>query len=206
MKKLLVSIILLIACDAIFPDVSTGAQVTIAPVIIAGIVSAIASMKASEDAKKAAAMEASGAAAGGEGGGIQMEGTLPPPEPAEGSKINEALLKADGQAPPASIALPSVQPGTGPLPQGAPVITAGSTGNFAPVPGQQSQTDIGVQLPESSEIPPPQATEGMSLEAKMAIAAQLGSLARGPGPIPAPHVGAGPGINMQPVFLKDLRG
>jgi hypothetical protein len=124
-----------------------------------------------------------------------------------GSKINAELLKADGQPPPPSIAIPSVEAGTGPLPQGAPVITAGSTGSFGNISGTgQAPTDDldVVQIPTDA---PPSVTgegEGMSLEAKMAIAAQLGSLARGPAPPSPPHVGAGPGINMQPVFLKDL--
>jgi hypothetical protein len=106
------------------------------------------------------------------------------------SKINEEILKADGQAP--------------------PVVAAGGSGNFAPVPGQQSQTDITTTLPPSEDlgIDPSAGGGKMSLEEKMAMAAQLGSLLRGPGAPPAPGGvgGGGPGINMQPVFLRDLRG
>ena len=128
----------------------------------------------------------------------------------DASKINESILKADGQAPPPAIAATSVAPGTGPLPQGDPVITAGSTGSFDNISGtgQAPTADLDVvQIPTDA---PPEVTGGdpskMSLEAKMAMAAQLGSLLRGPAPPPPPGGGGGPGINMQPVFLKDLRG
>ena len=172
-----------------------GAVSGIAPLVIAGLISLAASAKASEDNKQAATAQAAGSAAGGEGGGFDMKPTNllaeaagPSPAQAEGSKINESILKADGQAPPASIAIPSVEPGTGPLPQGPPVdLDSGFPG------------DVGPNLPEGGD------PSKMSLEAKMAMAAQLGSLMRGPAPPRPPSVGAGPGINMQPVFLKDLQ-
>ena len=165
-------------------------------------------MKSGEDAKQAALAQVLGA---GAEGGIDMKPTdllKNQSHISDGSEITKAALGAG----------PSITPGNpdtindmfaradvnGPT-QAPPVIVPGSTGDIAPVPGQQSQTDISPQLPESTEFD----TGGgdpskMSLEAKMAIAAQLGSLARGPGAPPPPHVGAGPGINMQPVFLKDL--
>lgn len=107
------------------------------------------------------------------------------------STINAEILKADGQAPPA--------------------ITAGASGNFAPVPGQQSQGDISTQLPLPEDLgidySGPRDTGKMSLEEKMALAAQLGSLLRGPSAPPPPGApSGGAGINMQPVFLRDLRG
>ena len=175
----------------------------IAPMIIAGIISALASAKAGEDSKVAAATQAAGAGAEG-GGGFDMKPTDllaqaagPSPAQAEGSKINESLMKADGQTPPPAIAAPSVAPGTGPLPQGPPVNLT----DQAPT----SDLDV-VQIP--TDAPPSVTGEDpskMSLEAKMAMAAQLGSLLRGPPAPRPPSVGAGPGINMQPVFLKDLQ-
>ena len=125
--------------------------------------------------------------------GIDMQSTLQPPPPAGGgadvgSKINAELLKADGRPP------------------APPVLTAGSTGDFAPVPGQQSQTDITPSLPEATGLALTEGGDKMSLEAKMAIAAQMGSLLRGPGAPPPPGGGGGPGINMRPVFQDTLRG
>lgn len=201
------------------------AQISIAPMVIAAIISAVGSMAAAEKAKKGQQSAASGAGLeGGAAPGIEMKaaelpladagkknqsyvsdgseitkaalgagpsiGTVPQGGlPVGGpSKINAEILGADGQAP--------------------PVIVPGSTGDMGAIPGQQSQTDISTSLPESTEID----TSGtdpskMSMEAKMAMAAQIGSLMRGNGAPPPPGnvSGGGPGINMQPVFLKDLR-
>jgi len=145
---------------------------------------------------------------GGEGApGIDMKPTIKPEEAKGPSKINAELLAADGQAPPPAIAAPGVAPGTGPLPQAPPVIVPGAGGSKASISGtgQLPTDDLDVvQIPEGPAAGP----AGMSLEEKMAMAAQLGSLLRGPGaprPPGAPG-GGGPGINMQPVFLRDLRG
>ena len=136
-------------------------------------------MMVAEQAIKALSPPAPGdPLAGGAAPGINM---APTAAPDEGSKINEEYLKVDGQPPP-SIARPGVEPGTGPLPQGPP--------------NNEFPGDVGPNLPEDPSK--------MSLEAKMAMAAQLGSLMRGPAPPPPPS-GGGPGINMQPVFLKDLQ-
>ena len=93
------------------------------------------------------------------------------------SAMNAEILKADGQAPPPPpIDIPTEDLDVVQIPEGP----GGGDGMFA----------------------------GMTKTEKMAAIASLGSLLRGPGPPPPPGApgGGGPGIDMQPVFLRDLRG
>jgi hypothetical protein len=184
--------------------------------IIAGIISAIASMKASEDAKQSAATQAAGAGAAEGGGGFDMKGVDLPGAGAEDPKKNQSFV-SDGSE--ITKAIMGGGPGInapGALPVGGPSkineairVADGGLPQAAPVqlPQQTPTADLDVvQIP--TDAPPEVTGEGgdkMSLEAKMAMAAQLGSLMRGPGAPPPPGGGGGPGINMKPVFQDTLR-
>jgi len=221
MRKIVVIFFFLIAVDAICPDVDTGAQLAIAPAIIAAIISAVGSAAAAEKAKQGAQAAGASQAAAGEGGGFNMEGTLEDvkesfksgekaapveamttgPMPQQ-TKINADITQADGGAPPVtigqndaatgSITGTSGQPPAGPPPES--IALPPPDGSVAPGTGP---------LPQG---PPAEDGGKMSMEAKMAIAAQMGSMLRGPGAPRPPSTPSGPGINMQPTTLDDIYG
>ena len=143
-------------------------------------------------------------AAGGEAG-IDIKPTIGEEEKPIGSKMNQEIAVADGQPPPSIAAPPpQVAPGTGPLPA-SPLVDLGQS------PTPVGQTSPGgfrgdPTLPESAPIDTGGGGEKMSMEAKMAIAAQMGSLLRGPGAPRPPSAPSGPGINMQPTTIADLYG
>jgi hypothetical protein len=79
--------------------------------------------------------------------------------------------------------------------QGTPLEAGPSSARFAK-PVATGPTPI--TLPEGNVPEPVEGEKKLGIEEKMAIAAQLGSLLRGPG-APAPPGGGGQGINIQPV-------
>ena len=120
--------------------------------------------------------------------GIEMESTLQPiptPDPTVSTKINSEIAKANN--PIEQIPTPDILD--------SPKIPTGPDGTE------------GLDVVEIPGGPPD--TKGMSTESKMAMAAQIGSLLRGPG-APSPPGRGGQSINMSPVFqgitMRQLAG
>lgn len=121
-------------------------------------------------------------------GGIGIN--MSPTGGGEPSVINADIARADGQATPLF---------------GAGGEAAAKLNLDAPPPITQPGTPVPEQ-PTRAQAKAGAGGEKMSMEAKMAIAAQMGSLLRGPGPPPPPSAGGGPGIQMKPTTLDDIYG
>ena len=130
------------------------------------------------------------------GVGINMQ---PTQEEDAGSVINADIARADGQpqAPLFGAGGEAAAAQNLGVPLDPPVVDAG---------GPPPITQPGTPLPEPTAETAAAAPGKMSMEAKMAIAAQMGSLLRGPGPPRPPSAPSGPGIQMQPTTLDDIYG
>ena len=241
MKRHLIIIIPALAIiDLLTSPIHTGAQVAIAPAVIAAIISAVGGMAAASKGQQSA-LDQANAAAATDGGGIQMQSAMskgtegaardavggrdiafatggkqqPAIEQllatlssvggggdASASKISEAqqLADKDGVASDAPINLQgvsdAVQPTDAPISANMPIEKIDTP----------SITGPGTKIPTIEEGTGGGMFEGMSTMDKMAMAASLASLLRGPGPPPPPSAGGGPGINMQPMSLRSMYG
>jgi hypothetical protein len=190
MKKSLVLAFVVIAVDAIFPDIVTGAEIAVIP---AGAVFG------AEMLMKLLMPQGPQAPGAPGGGGIDMKPQFDlnaalqqnqTPVPAQdmgfqipnqtdiGSKMQAAVIKAD-----------------------KPAIVPGAEQAAATAQG----LDV-VQIPTDA---PPEVTGKKSMDDKLqmaAMAAQLGSLLQGPGAPPPPGAPRGGGMSFQPYSPRQLYG
>lgn len=233
MRKVLLIFALLWAIDLATPDIEIIAYHAIAPAIIAAIIGAIGSMAAAEQSKQGALAQAS-AGASGQKPGIEMESTVKSAldkgtegavnEAAGGgvafktgaeqdpfakqflnilpqaatdnvnSKFNEAVAEADVEgAEPDAIMLPDMN-------MEEQDYTSGLDTTQIPNPADAGKVAEGIKGEGGGLF------GDMSTTDKMAMAASIASLLRGPAPPPPPGRGGGQGINMQPVSLRSLYG
>lgn len=209
-KRILLGLLVVGALDLLLPTVTVvGAQIAIAPAIIAAIIGAVGSAAAAEKQKQAGLAAASGQGAAGAGGegGIDMEPIFEKAmaevassfKSVPGSEHQAAIEAAD--APPISATGPMSLPSVGGGGVADQPMTAGIGMDKIDVP----------EITDTQKLPEKEGglLAGMSTEDKLAMAASLGSLLRGPGAPPPPGApSGGQGINMSPVFqnvtLRDL--
>lgn len=215
MKKIM-TILVIILVDVLCADIDVGAHVAIAPGVILGIAALAQQMlsqaKAGQDQRSAATAAAAGQG-GADKGGFEMT-------PQFQKVLEEFGKKTDGNS--TSMERP---------PLFADQATADSVGSK--IRQAQATADATGKVPVDSpimggagieKIDTPDLTEGiripekegffgdMSKADKLAMAAQLGSMLRGPGAPPPPSAGGGGvrGIDMQPAFtnvtLRQLYG
>jgi hypothetical protein len=206
MRRQIIILSALVIVDLLLPDVDTGAQLAIAPAVLAAIISAMGSMAASANKKPGELQPPSG-------GGINMQpanaktGMLPP------KSMEEAAFQLEQGGPAGSIQSmapaitgKSMVPESKMQPEIEKADAGKNAGNYPLTPPQAEKFGTGELLtPGFGETPlqDPAVKEGMSFDEKMqmaALVAQLGSALSGPGAPPPPGAPRGGGIGMSPVF------
>ena len=194
MKRAIFMMSALVVVDLLLPDVDTGAQLAIAPAIIAAIIAAVGGM-ASQSMKKGEGAEVQGA-----GGAIDMQPTASP-QPAQ---------LEQGSPPPAVTGMQGANTPESKHNELIQKADAGkNVGNYPLTPPQAEQFGTGELLTpdfgKTSSLQGGGGTEGMSFDEKMqmaALVAQLGSALSGPGAPPPPGAPRGGGMGMSPVFQQ----
>lgn len=212
MKKILLLTLGLAALDLLMPSVSTGAQVAIAPAIIAAIIGLVGSAAAAQKQQQGAQSASTAAAADKSKGSMSITPTVKyDPEKATeankqagynpytaaggGTGMNAAQLAAVVGGKPNKMQDFIEQADSG--------LNAGSIRNAQSViqPGQSVEQSMQAAIAKGV----PEKKPGMSFDDKMQMAslvASLGSALSGPGAPPPPGAPRGGGIGMSPVFQQ----
>lgn len=189
-------------------------QYMIAPAIIAAIITAVGGMAAAEQSKQGALAQAS-AQGGQQKPGIDMAHTLGTDTAKTGTEVpmdqEKAAWLMEQGLPSGSITSDPVSK----MNQAVAEVSGQGSAGQAPIALPQEPIEK-IETPDITENPmlPETPVEGggkggmfedMSTADKLALAASLGSLFRGPAP-PGPPSRGGTGINMQPVSIRQLYG